>query len=125
MSNEVGSLGEKFAQQFLRKLEYEILTSNFLRKWGEIDIVAIKKGVFHFIEVKTITRYICNSNWSDDYRAEDNIHFYKRQRLARVIQTFLLKFEKEVEWKFDVIVVVLNKKDLKLHKLDYLENIIL
>ena len=37
----------------LRNSGYRIIARNYARRDGEIDIIAIKDGVMHFIEVKT------------------------------------------------------------------------
>ena len=54
MSNaEIGRIGEEIAEKYLKKQGYEILERNFRSKrWGEIDIVAIKDDVLVFVEVK-------------------------------------------------------------------------
>ena len=41
------------AVRYLQKLGWRILERNFRSRSGEIDIIAIKNGVLHFIEVKT------------------------------------------------------------------------
>ena len=38
----------------LVKHSFKILDRNYRKKWGEIDIVAKKDNILHFIEVKTI-----------------------------------------------------------------------
>ncbi|MBC7326888.1 YraN family protein [bacterium] len=47
-----GKFGEEIARQFLLSLGYEIITSNFRTRIGEIDIIAKDKGDFVFVEVK-------------------------------------------------------------------------
>jgi len=49
----VGDIGEDFASQLLTNAGYSILERNYRTKAGEIDIIATKNGVLHFIEVKT------------------------------------------------------------------------
>ncbi|ELI0034280.1 YraN family protein, partial [Campylobacter coli] len=46
-----GILGEDKACDFLKKQKFEILKRNFRSKFGEIDIIAKKDGILHFIEV--------------------------------------------------------------------------
>ncbi len=43
---------EEIAQRYLLSNKYIILDINFLCKFGEIDIIALKDGVVCFIEVK-------------------------------------------------------------------------
>ncbi|PIQ68988.1 MAG: hypothetical protein COV91_01170 [Candidatus Taylorbacteria bacterium CG11_big_fil_rev_8_21_14_0_20_46_11] len=54
-TQKIGSLGEKIAEKFLVKRGYRILHRNYSRPWGELDIVAKKKGTVHFVEVKTVS----------------------------------------------------------------------
>ncbi len=49
----VGDIGENYAAELLSNSGYHIIERNYRTKAGEIDIIAIKDGVLHFIEVKT------------------------------------------------------------------------
>lgn len=51
----VGDHGEEFAAHMLEDAGYQILERNYRTRVGEIDIVAVRDGVIHFIEVKTRT----------------------------------------------------------------------
>ena len=51
----VGDIGENFAADLLTNSGYQIIERNYRTKAGEIDIIATKNGVLHFIEVKTRT----------------------------------------------------------------------
>jgi len=122
----IGDEGENQASKYLQKLGYQVIERNYLRKWGEIDIIAKKHNVLYFVEVKTITAsyYINGSDW---YRPEDNVHTWKIRRLKRAIQTYLAenKISIETEWEFSVITVVLKRKSRELYKLEHLENLII
>lgn len=116
----VGALGEEIACRFLIGHKYDLLDRNFRQKCGEIDIIAEKMGVLHFVEVKTVSRemraYVTretstsSSNPSDNpsdlnlsgYRPEDNIHFRKIQRLERTIQIYLAKHRVSHETRFQI-----------------------
>ena len=53
-SSSLGKYGEDFACRYLQNMGYKILTRNFrCHRYGEIDIIAEKKGCISFIEVKT------------------------------------------------------------------------
>ena len=51
----VGDFGEQFATEMLNLSGYRVIGRNYQVREGEIDIIAIKDGVMHFIEVKTRT----------------------------------------------------------------------
>ena len=59
MNNKViGAIGEKIAQDYLKKLGFVILETNYrYSKISEIDIIAHKNDILHFIEVKTRSGY--------------------------------------------------------------------
>ena len=48
-----GKQGEDAAASFLAKEGYKIVERNFRCPLGEIDIVAVDKGILVFVEVKT------------------------------------------------------------------------
>ncbi|MDE7448198.1 MAG: YraN family protein, partial [Helicobacter sp.] len=52
MSRAKGNLAEDKAATFLRHNDFRIVARNFYTRFGEIDIIAIKKDVLHFVEVK-------------------------------------------------------------------------
>ncbi|MBI2121043.1 MAG: YraN family protein [Parcubacteria group bacterium] len=52
---KIGDLGEDVATMFLMKQGFKVLERNYLRKWGEIDIIAKKDQKLYFVEVKTVS----------------------------------------------------------------------
>jgi putative endonuclease len=123
---EIGELGENIACKFLMKHGYKILDRNYRKKWGEIDIIAQKNNILHFIEVKTVSR-------ETEHMPEENVHPWKRKRLARAIQTYLLEKntsglpaneEGETEWQVDILAVFLDFNSKKA-KIRITKNVIL
>ncbi len=53
MSRKKGDLAEESACIFLRERGFEIIELNFHARYGEIDIIAFRDNVLHFIEVKS------------------------------------------------------------------------
>ncbi len=101
IGNRTGKLGEDIAAHYLKGKGFEIVEMNYWKPYGEIDIVAKKRGKLHFIEVKTGA--IAN------YRVEENVHSNKLKKLGRVIQAFLMKREyKDMDWQFDVCIVEID-----------------
>lgn len=101
--NKIGSAGEDIAVKHLMKQRYKILKRNYRKKWGEIDIIARKKDILHFVEVKTVS---CVTRF-DDYIPEENLHHFKRRRLERAIKTYLAekRVSYETEFQVDVMAV--------------------
>ena len=120
-----GDIGENVACRFLEGKKFKILERNYLKKWGEIDIVSEKENQIHFIEVKTVSRNLNVLNKKDDeYRAEENVHPWKLKRLSRAIGSYLEEknISDDVEWTLDLVVVYLDIEGKKA-KVEYLENI--
>lgn len=114
----IGALGEKKAQEYLKSKGYQILTSNFKRKWGEIDIIAKKKGVIVFCEVKTIRQL-------NDFQPIDEITPKKHKQLLKMAQIFLSenKFPADTPYQIDVIAVVADSSG-NVTTIEHLENVI-
>jgi len=134
---KTGNLGEDLACRFLMKRGFDVIERNYLKKCGEIDIIAKNKGKIHFIEVKSVSHETLSSvsglpaqaGETDDingFRPEDNVHPWKLQRLARTIQVYLQEknVSSETDWQFDVITVYIDKKRL-ISKVNILENVVL
>lgn len=49
----IGDIGEAYAARCLKKLGFRILEREYLCRHGEIDLIAMKNGQVHFVEVKT------------------------------------------------------------------------
>ena len=52
---KIGDIGENITARFLRSKGFAIIGKNYLKPWGEIDIIVQKQGKIHFIEVKTVS----------------------------------------------------------------------
>lgn len=52
MSTSVGRAAEDAVAEHLKTLGFEILAQNWRNRWCEIDIVANRDKVVHFVEVK-------------------------------------------------------------------------
>jgi putative endonuclease len=51
--NQTGSLGESIAATYFLENNYTILHQNWRHSHWEVDIIASKENILHFIEVKT------------------------------------------------------------------------
>jgi putative endonuclease len=118
-----GDIGEDITCKYLEKRGYRVVERNYLKPWGEIDIVAEKANLLSFIEVKTVTR---ESVLYENIRPEENFHAGKLKRLHRAIQTYLLqhKVPESKPWQIDLACVYLNFEIKKAH-VELMENIVL
>jgi len=133
---KVGDLGEDIACKFLEKHGFKIVERNYLRKWGELDIVAKKDDTIRFIEVKSINRHTISNGThvTNSYRPEDNMHPWKLKRLGRAIQTYLLHpperlfsragKKQEINWQLDLITVQIDM-DTRKARVEMIENIVI
>ena len=101
-NKDIGKYGEALAYDYLIKKKYKIINKNFQNRYGEIDIIAIKNFVIHFIEVK------CRYN--KDYGfALDAVNFYKQMKIKKLAKYFINSFNLyQYNIQFDVCEVYLN-----------------
>ncbi len=108
MSRKKGDEAEEKACEFLKSKNFEIIKQNFYaKKLGEIDIIAKKESVYHFIEVKS----------AKDYEtAINNISPNKLSKLKRSMDYYIQSENIEESYCLDVIIISQNQ-------VDFLENI--
>lgn len=70
-----GRYGENIACAILESFNYKIIERNYFTRRGEIDVIALKNNIIHFIEVKTTY---------GKYNAAENFH---KNKLARFVKT--------------------------------------
>ncbi|MBM3271960.1 YraN family protein [Candidatus Kaiserbacteria bacterium] len=110
--NEIGKIGENVAEMYLKRMGFTILTRNFRKPYGEIDIVAEKGGVLRFVEVKSVSREIPGffSREINYYRPEEQVHPEKIRRLERAIRAYITEFCDNREYQIDVVGILLDEK---------------
>jgi putative endonuclease len=123
-SQKTGELGETIVVNYLLGKGFSVLERNYTKKWGEIDIVAKKGSMLHFIEVKSKSVLDLKDIFAQGHRAEEGMHVWKVARLKRTLQTYLLERRWAGKWQFDLAIVHLCQKD-RLARVTVLENLIL
>ena len=112
---DVGILGEKLAQAFLKKRGYRILESNYRCPEGEIDIIARHKDSLVFIEVRTKRSLEFGS-------PEESITPTKMERLRAVAAHYQQTHNNlPPSWRIDVVAVEIDQKDKPL-RIELIEN---
>ena len=105
LNYQTGKLGEDLARQYLIKKGYEILTSNFRSRFGEIDIIASKSNTLVFVEVKLKVG-------EEAGEPEEMINSKKISQIQKMAEFFLQNnsslAQKFPLWRIDAICIVLN-----------------
>ncbi len=102
--NNLGVLGEKKAVSFLKKLNYQILETNYRYKHLELDVIALDRTADEivFIEVKTRSH-----NWAGAPSLAVNQK--KLINLQTIAQLYLQKNSLAKNFRFDIISVLPSK----------------
>jgi len=124
-SKQLGVLGEKIALKYLKNKGYQILGKNYLPKFisgpqkGEIDIIARKKGIISFVEVKALAE-----SGRNVFSPEDKVNFSKQKKIIKMAEFWLTekKIPLESKWQIDVIAIRVQP-DFKKAKINFFENI--
>lgn len=96
MSRYKGDIAEKKAVEFLKKQKFKIIEQNFYAKnMGEIDIIATKDDIYHFIEVKSGT----------DFEPIYNVTPSKLKKLIKSINYYLKVKNLDTSYSIDVITI--------------------
>ena len=96
MSRNKGYAAEQKACEFLREHDFEIIDRNVYSRYGEIDIIALKEDVLHFVEVKSATAYDS---------AVQNITPVKLQRFLLTVASYLKKHDLDMTYCVDGLIV--------------------
>ena len=118
---EVGRLGEKISAKYLRKKGYRILATNSHHSHNEIDIIAKNRSYIVFAEVKTrSTDQSLDLPFGSPASAVDR---GKQTRLISAARDYLHHSKySELQPRFDVIEVFLDKETAKPLKINHIEN---
>lgn len=126
--NEIGAIGERIGVNFLKSKGFWVLEVNYLKKWGEIDIVARGTNKIKFVEVKTVS-YETKNDLNEaisrgTWRPEENVHFTKLRKLSRAIESWIAENKYTGDWEIDVISIRTVSRE-KYATIKHIENVIL
>lgn len=102
MSLLIGHAAEDKAVEYLKKCGYSICERNFHSRFGEIDIIAKKDFVLHFIEVK----------YSKESDPITRITPTKLVKIIKTINYYLYKNNNELDYQIDALLVM--DKDIEI-----------
>lgn len=120
-----GNIGEEIACEFISRKGFMVRDRNYLKKWGELDIVAEKDKEIHFFEVKSVTGEFSEKDF-DTHKPEDNVDGWKVKHLRRIIGTYLDEKSGGIEtpFQFHILCVYMNM-NTHLARVKWLKNMIL
>jgi len=113
---EKGRLGEDIARKHLEKKGYKIVEQNYRTRYAEIDLVAKKKDVLVFVEVRTKIGELYGS-------PEDTLNKRKLARVRRNAIAYAAINRWDRACRIDAICIVLTP-DHKVERLEHYENIV-
>lgn len=104
-NKKIGVLGEKWAVDFLKNRNYNIVAINYRCRYGEIDIIARQRDTIVFVEVKT-------RNSMNFGRGLEAVNYLKQQKIKKVALDFLSKQKTFFpNMRFDVIDIMVKGED--------------
>ena len=121
-TKETGQRGEDLACEYLVKKGYKIIGRNYRINFGEIDIIAKKRGFFadktiHFVEVKTLSGDIRN------FYPEEHVDYRKQNKYKRLVEIWLEKNKLPQDHSCQVDIIAISIND-EVPKVEFFENIV-
>ena len=103
MSRAVGDIGEQQAVEYLQSQGFTMVDRNVSSRFGEIDIIAMKDEVLHFIEVKSSYSYEI---------AVQNITPAKMKKFLRTVDVYIKKHQLDITYCIDAVIVTTDEVTL-------------
>ncbi|MFI3305371.1 MAG: YraN family protein [Rikenellaceae bacterium] len=101
LATRIGAAGEHAAMQWLRQRGYMIRDLNWRAGSYELDIVAERYGVVHFVEVKSRK----TGSWTTPEQAMTQS---KQQSLIKAARSYIAQYHINSEFQFDLVAVEIN-----------------
>ena len=102
-----GTLGERAAKDYLKRLGLKFLTANFRSDRGEIDLVFRDDDCLVFVEVKARS----SEDWTRPAAAVDA---RKRRLLSQTALDYLKRLKNpEIKIRFDIVEVLLHDGEVR------------
>lgn len=109
---KLGNKGELFVVNYLQQQGFIICSQNYRKFFGEIDIIAHKKQLYIFVEVKT--------RKSTTIAMGQLVNKSKQKKIIKTAQTFISEQQLHNKtFRFDVALLTQSNKDFSIN---YLEN---
>lgn len=120
-TKEIGDIGERIAEKYLKRLGYRILERNRHQSHNELDLIVSNSEFIVFVEVKTrSTNVDLYSPYGSPAAAVDR---KKQQRLIQAAKDYLVQnqfYGKQP--RFDVVEIYLQKGSNQCLKVHHIPN---
>lgn len=121
-TREIGKLGEKIAENYLKKKGYQILDKNYSFRIpgnpqkGEIDIVARKEDLITFFEIKTLIERWGRTPLIPLISPEEKVNFSKQRKLIKTAESWLMKKKIPLnsKWQIDILAIEIIQGRVKI-----------
>jgi putative endonuclease len=94
MSRAKGNFAEDRAVSYLQDQDFRVIDRNFYSRFGEIDIIATKDDILHFIEVKS-------GDWDPIYQITPS----KISKIIKTAEIYMSKKKLDFDWCLDAVIV--------------------
>ncbi|MDP3991720.1 MAG: YraN family protein [Candidatus Colwellbacteria bacterium] len=109
--SELGKLGEDLACRYLKKKGYKVIERNYLKPWGELDIVTISpEKILVLVEVKTVSGPAPIVAGEDQFTQAKSIKFKRVAELYANSSTLL----NDKGWQIDLIAITVDGSEFDL-----------
>lgn len=105
-----GKCGEAKAAEYLRKQRWDVIAAGYHCRFGEIDLIAVKKDMVIFVEVKLRK----DSSFAAAYEA---VTYAKQRRIIATALFWMKAHNCDKQMRFDVIEIYSDTR-----KLNHIEN---
>ena len=123
-TQKIGRYGEKICEKFLKQDGFTIIESNYTKRIGEIDLIAKKGDIVHFIEVKSVscenTEFISQET---TYNPGENVTKDKLIKIYKTSQEWIKENNVSLQTQIDIYLIYIDKRNIK-HKIDKITNVI-
>ncbi|GAB5538381.1 MAG: YraN family protein [Salibacteraceae bacterium] len=109
--NQLGQQGEDIATKHLLAKGFKILERNWRFGKDELDIIAKHGDELIIVEVKTR---------NSDYFGNPNeaVSTAKQKRLTKAAHAYIIENDLDVETRFDIIGVIMNKNEQRIEHIE-------
>lgn len=101
---ELGKRGEVLAKEYFQQRGFNVLHSNWKYECYELDLIAMKNGRLHFVEVKTRKSIAFGF-------PEESVTKKKFAKLQKAATQFLYNHPQWTNVQYDILSIIINKND--------------